>query len=263
MPKVIEMKGKKFDRLTVLDEGTRLTNRTRLYKCKCDCGKITVVDGGNLRSGTVRSCGCLRKELASKNKSNLKHGMRNTSEYQIWINMRRRCRDPNCEVYKDYGGRGIKVCDEWNESFETFYRDVGPRPSKEHSLDRKNTNGDYEPNNCRWATWEEQANNRRNNRPLIVDGKRYGSVYQLARAFNIPIATLKDRIFKWKLSPEEAVKKMFKRHLFTHKGETRLITEWARIYGVSYNKLRYRLNSGVPFEYAISMSDNRFRDKEK
>lgn len=260
MPVLTEMKGKKFGRLFVIDEGTILPNRNRLYKCRCDCGKETPVNGTNLRLGITKSCGCLRVELARKRKNNLKHGMRKSSEYQIWINMRRRCNDEKNESYPDYGGRGIRVCDEWNSSFEAFYRDVGKRPSKDHTLDRINSNGNYCPGNCRWATWETQANNRRNNRPIFVAGKRYGSVYQLARAFDIPIGTLKDRIFKWKMSPEEAVNKTYVKHVFTYKGETKLIATWAKIHGVSYNKLRYRLSSGIPFELAILIKDRRFNE---
>lgn len=251
MPKVKPMKGLRFGRLTVLDDGIILPSRGRKYSCLCDCGIEVTIHGGNLRTGASKSCGCLRREVNKLNDSNLKHGMSHTSEYQIWINMRRRCNNPKNDAYEDYGGRGIIVCKEWNASFEAFYKDMGPRPSEKHTLDRIETNGNYEKSNCRWATWEEQQNNRRNNRPLKVNGIKYGSVYQLARAFNIPIGTLKDRIFKMKLSPEDAVVKSFKKHVATYRGETKTIAQWARIYNISYNKLRYHLTNGLPFEYAI------------
>lgn len=104
--------------------------------------------------------------------TNSTHGLTNSSEYGIWRNMRQRCYNPKSKYYKDYGGRGIKVCDEWKDSFEDFYQDMGPRPTINHTLDRKNNDEDYSKENCRWASPIEQQNNRSNNLYYEFDGER-------------------------------------------------------------------------------------------
>lgn len=101
----------------------------------------------------------------------VRHGMSNTSEYEIWCRMQARCYNANCQDYPNYGGRGISVCDRWRLSFEEFFRDMGSRPSSEHSLDRIDSNGNYNPDNCRWATRRQQARNKRNTRKLQFQGK--------------------------------------------------------------------------------------------
>lgn len=123
--------------------------------CKCTCGTITDVTSATLRQGTTKSCGCLQVAMHTS------HGMSRTTEYRTWDSMRQRCNNPNFYQYRHYGGRGIEVCHEWQDSFETFYRDMGPKPGASHSIDRINVNGNYEPGNCRWATKKEQSLNRR------------------------------------------------------------------------------------------------------
>lgn len=127
------------------------------WVCRCDCGRRVTVIGVNLTSGMTQSCGCLRARRSRE--VNATHGMSKKTEYTIWLNMRRRCTDPNVKGYKYYGGRGITVCERWN-TFENFLADMGRRPSWELTLDRINVNGNYEPGNCRWATWKQQANNK-------------------------------------------------------------------------------------------------------
>ena len=114
--------------------------------------------------------------------------MSNTAEYKIWQGLIQRCINGNDHSYCDYGGRGISVCDRWLHSFENFLSDMGFRPSSDYSIDRIDTNGNYEPNNCRWATNEQQANNRRNNVMCIYDGKEY-TASQIAREHDININT--------------------------------------------------------------------------
>lgn len=140
------------------------------WMCLCDCGGNKVVRGTALRAGYVRSCGCLQPETASLlGKSRTTHGcsgrnMTLNPEYYVWKAMKGRCSNPTARHYPDYGGRGIRVCEEWDKSFQAFFDDMGPRPNKHYSLDRKNNDGNYEPSNCRWATPKEQANNRRQRR---------------------------------------------------------------------------------------------------
>lgn len=133
-------------------------------------------------------------ELMPSQKCSLfKHGLCYTKEWKIWIDMRRRCNDTKHHAYSRYGGRGIKVCDAWQNSFATFYADMGPRPTPEHSLDREDNNGGYSPSNCRWATHIEQANNKRNNVILEHDGQRL-SMYAWARITGLTPQTIWKRI---------------------------------------------------------------------
>lgn len=137
----------RFGRLVALYADPDIRAGQRLaWWCRCDCGETKLIDGNNLRRGLTKSCGCMRN-----------HGLTHTGEYQSWSSMRGRCADRN---NPDYGGKGIKVCERWND-FRTFYADMGPKPSPSHSIDRKDSSGNYEPANCRWATRSEQNANRR------------------------------------------------------------------------------------------------------
>lgn len=169
----LDLTGKRFERLCV-DSFAESRNGARYWNCKCECGGRKTVSTEHLRSGQVRSCGCLRVDAIEK--SNVRHGMARQSgrrsEHWIWANMIGRCSDKNSPRY---GGRGIKVCDEWlgPEGFVRFLDHVGPRPSVAHTIDRfPDTDGNYEPGNVRWATRAEQNRNYSRNIFTTVDGER-------------------------------------------------------------------------------------------
>lgn len=156
MPKLNDLTGQKFGRLSVLSREGTASNGKALWRCLCDCGKVSVTNGADLRSGHVTSCGCWRAER--NRTSSLSHGLHDTGTYRSWGAMHTRCRNENAKSWGDYGGRGISVCERWT-SFENFLADMGERPEG-MTLDRfPNVNGNYEPGNCRWATKVQQARN--------------------------------------------------------------------------------------------------------
>lgn len=164
--KFVDLTGKRFGLLFVL-EPIELFEGRRKWQCICDCGNLTVAAGSNLGNGHTKSCGCLRRQWTKTHKTT--HGMSKTPEHKTWSNIHARCEDPKHVSFKYYGVKGVRVCDRW-KSFEAFFEDMGNRPSPNHSLDRINPDGDYCPENCRWATWTQQNNNRRNNRRLTLGG---------------------------------------------------------------------------------------------
>lgn len=165
--------GQRFDRLVVLErakERRTPSGTPKIYwVCKCDCGTIKEVAGLKLKSGNTRSCGCYNKE--TRKTAAKKHGLSDHRIYWIHSGMKDRCNNPNNSSFKDYGGRGIKVCDEWQNDFMSFYNwSMKNGYSEELSIDRIDVNGNYEPSNCRWSTFEEQGFNKRNNHLITING---------------------------------------------------------------------------------------------
>ena len=153
----IDLSGKRYSFLTVVRRGDRINGRW-FWVVKCDCGTEKQVRATHLSSGKTKSCGCKTSELIASEIS--KHLMSDSTEYNIWTSMKSRCLNPNNDAYKHYGGRGITICDRWLSRFENFYSDMGKRPDG-RSLDRINNDGNYEPSNCRWATYKQQRANSR------------------------------------------------------------------------------------------------------
>jgi len=203
-----DLTGKIFGKLTVL--GYSHSNRHAYWKCRCECGKETTVQSSHLISGAVKTCGCSRQENGKKaikfaHKANTKHGMFGTRLYVIWCSMKQRCENQHSTGYKKYGGRGIKVCAEWHD-FKVF-QDWSTKNgyNDELTIDRIDVNGNYEPSNCRWATTEEQANNKRTTIRIEYNGETKTAV-QWAREYNIPISTF----YKW-IKEGESVEDIFRK----------------------------------------------------
>lgn len=167
--------GKKYGMLTPLRVVGRDKNGLLLYECECDCGNIKNIGSRYLTDGKTVSCGCKRARSLR---------MGNSPTYKSWINAKQRCYNPNNHNYPNYGGRGIKMCEKWVESFVSFLEDMGERPSKEYTLDRIDVDGDYEPSNCRWATRRTQSNNRRDNVFLYLNGERL-TVSEFSVKYNV------------------------------------------------------------------------------
>jgi len=172
MSKIIDMVGKKYGRLTVISKAESAKYGQTQHLCRCDCGTERIFQSANIRNGVSLSCGCLRKEITASRNKEFKHthGMCKSYEYKIWGGMITRCALDHPRNSSHFG-RGIKVCKRWLK-FENFISDMGLRPSRLHSIDRINNDGNYEPSNCRWATKTDQIRNRTNTQYIEHEGEK-------------------------------------------------------------------------------------------
>ena len=182
---MLNREGVRYGHLTALTpNGKTKTSRAYRWLCVCDCGKMTDVAGGDLTSGSVISCGCLRGEV---------HDMKNSPEYGIWNGIINRCENPNRKSYKYYGEKGISVHESFRKSFLAFYNDVGERPSPLHQIDRRDNTRGYEPGNLRWVSCSVNNKNRSNSKWWHVDGVKYDSSTEAAEKLGV----LKQTIIQW------------------------------------------------------------------
>ena len=195
-----EITGQKFGKLTAikLDHIQKKSNGTRhFWLCQCDCGKELIVEKYCLTSGHTKSCGCLKIGTPT-------HGLTKTRIYRTWCRMKERCYRVKNNRYQNYGGRGIKVCDEWKNDFMSFYNWAMAHGYTDNlTIDRINVNGNYEPNNCRWITTKAQNNNRKSNRFLTFNNETH-TVAEWAEKVNIPVSVIYHRLYR-KWSVEKAL----------------------------------------------------------
>lgn len=168
-----------------------------MWNCVCDCSGTKTANSYSLKTGKIKSCGCLHVESITR------HGLSRSPEYRAWGKMKDRCLNESCKAYKDYGGRGIKISSDWM-SFEKFFSDIGKRPSSQFSIERIDNNKGYSRENCRWATKLAQMNNTRRNVTVRYNGSDY-TVAQLSRETGVNRNTLDYRIFKLGMTAEQAV----------------------------------------------------------
>lgn len=191
MPKLEDLTGKKFNHLKVIERD--LTAKRTKWICQCDCGRIKSIDACHLKSGATTSCGCEHKKIVHSQKST--HGKSKTPLYYRWKALKQRCENPNDRSYPRYGGRGITVCDEW-QTFENFFKwSIENGYSQGLTLDRKENDKGYNPENCRWVDSKTQNRNKSNNRWVTLENKKV-LLKDVAKALNLHAATLYSRIHK-------------------------------------------------------------------
>lgn len=201
---------RKFGRLTVIEFSHSNKNRIQYYRCKCDCGNETITRKSNLLNGTTKSCGCLQKEITLK--IHFRHGLSHSRLYRIWKNMKQRCYNSKASRFEHYGGRGIKVCNEWHDDFMNFYNWAMENGYNDDlSIDRIDANGNYEPNNCRWISNKEQQNNKIKNRLIEYNGITR-TVAEWANILGIGWTTLRARLESPNYTLEECFEKPFKKY---------------------------------------------------
>lgn len=205
MGRLIDLTGQRFGRWVVLGNAGRDKNGLTQWLCRCDCGNEVVVLGINLKKGRTQSCGCLQREQMVAKKTT--HGLRFTRLYRIWSHIKDRCLRETCRNYKDYGGRGITICDKWLHDFQAFYDWAMSHGYRDDlTIDRINVDGNYCPENCRWVTMLTQAGNKQNTKYIEFNGETH-TLKEWSAIVGIPRDKLYDRIYAKKWSIEKAFSK--------------------------------------------------------
>lgn len=235
--------GKRFGRWVVV----KANISDGYHSCLCDCGTLKNVYHHNLVRGKSTSCGCFAREMSRKRAT---HGMAGTPEYQTWNRMWSRCTNPIVERYKNYGGRGIKVCERWL-SFESFYEDMGAKPSPRHSIGRIDNNGNYCPENCRWETQEEQKSNTSRTIFIAIDGKKR-SLIDVSDDIGVRADCLRQRVRAGMEIDALLSKKHLKKVPITVNGETKLTTEWMKYANIPISSFYLLKRKGMSSEDIVS-----------
>lgn len=248
-----DLTGDKFGRLTAVKLSEKRSGRKTFWDCVCECGSTKTVRTDSLKDGSVRSCGCLKKEQDEINFKDTKfkptHGETKTHIYQTWLSMKQRCNDKNTNSYKYYGGRGITVCEEWENDYQSFKEWAFNNGYDETlSIERLNVNGNYEPSNCAWITMEEQARNKRNTIWIEYNGMNK-PLTEWCEELGLDAGLVRNRYFKQGMQPPDLFKKgrvtTRTARLLTYQGKTQSITDWAREIGVKPKTLAERVRRGI------------------
>lgn len=201
----VDLAGSKFGRLTVLEYAGKNQRNQSLWLCECECGTIKEYLGYNLSNGHTVSCGCYCKEMTRTAKRT--HGMSKTRIYDIWAHMKSRCGKPNCKEYEWYGGRGIKVCEEWANDFMAFFNWAMANGYRDDlTIERKDVAGNYDPENCEWATTDVQSNNKTTTKYLTYEGYTF-SLRDWSRILGLDLRGLWWRLFTAKWDKDDAIRR--------------------------------------------------------
>lgn len=246
--------GARFGHLVIIEDYPTPAQSERRVWCRCDCGSRKTFNLSNVRRGLSRSCGCIfRTQALEAHYANLT--LDNRSEYLAWGSMHTRCRNPKCAMYPNYGGRGIRVCERWRH-FKYFLEDMGVKPTLKHSLDRIDVNGNYEPENCRWATSKEQALNRTTSHIIEINGIRK-TLTEWCHDYGVGYTTVLHRI-KCGWDEERAVASPVATPcrmgplFITWQGLTLTAAEWSRKTGIQATTIRARHRKGWPPERVLT-----------
>lgn len=244
MPKAIDLTGKTINGFYIIGIGERTKGGHKRWLCKCKCGAITSIASGEIKINKYCSV-CVPKGRPS-------HGLSHLPEFGVWSAMKQRCDNPNCDAYENYGARGISYCKEWNR-FEIFLKDMGLRPSDQHTLERNDNDGNYQKSNCRWATRKEQARNFRHNVLLEFNGQKkciseWGEIYGLKHD------TIASRLERG-LSIEQALTTPLKtnRKFISVNGELMSFSQAEKKLGFGEGVISYRLRHGYSEQEAVSL----------
>ena len=243
----VDMIGKRFGKLVVIALSEERGSRGQLkYECLCDCGQTKIIMGEDLRRGKVKSCRCEQSRIASS--ANKTHGGSKERLYHVWQGIKNRCENENSPEYKNYGGRGIKICEEWHDyaNFREFMflKGYDPNaPKGECTIERIDINGDYEPANCTIITLSKQQRNKTSNKYLTLGGESK-SVVEWAEELGVSSNVLYARIYTGMTDEEILTTPVRRVHKYTVNGETHSCKEWAEILQMPWSTLRSKLNKG-------------------
>lgn len=204
----LKLENRRFGRLLVIKRDGSIRS-SAAWSCLCDCGKIARVISTSLVHGVIQSCGCYGIECRD-GRNTRKHGKSKTKEYSVWKGIKKRCYSKLDRNYKNYGARGISVCDEWINSFDKFFSDMGKCPTSKHSIDRLDVNGNYEPSNCKWSTNKEQCQNKRTNLMITYLGQTK-CLSKWCEELNLDQKIVRSRLKKYGMPPELAFTKKSKK----------------------------------------------------
>ena len=238
--------GDVYGNWTILEVLPKIKNHHQMFKCQCKCGTIKELDGFNVINGKTTSCGCIRNQMLKDRMTT--HGQTKTRLHIIWCGIKERCYNPNSQAYSNYGGRGIKMCQEWIDDYMNFYNwSIKNGYDEILTIDRIDVNGNYEPNNCRWINTKDQSNNRRTNLKFTYNNKTQ-TLMQWCEEYNLDYRMILARVHNPKWEDKSFEEILFtpnqKQILITYNDETHTISEWSKITNIRHNVIFDRWQKG-------------------